>query len=404
LEQPSVIGVVGTGYLARGLLFSLEQLPDVSPGPFLTRRDKASCTEFPRPDLLTNSLEELLGNCDLVVECSGHPLHAATVVDAALSRGLPVLTSDVEFHVTLGSCFEGRGYLTEAEGDQPGTLAALRAEALAMGFTPNGYGNFKRYLELDPTPENMRYWAERQGISLHQVTAFTDGTKVQLEMALVANAFGADILQPGMRQLPGPDTEAFARQLAAEAETAGRPLIEFSVAPDYPAGVLLTATLDDPRQAPYLDYLKLGAGPSYALVRPYHLCHLEIIKTIRSALAGAPPLLTNGHAPAISVAAVAKRDLAAGESIERGIGGFETRGICVRNVDEPDHVPIGLLFDATLVAPVAAGERLTWKHVELPDSFALRSWRAHARELASRAAGDSPEDLAKTAPDRKEVA
>ncbi len=369
----TTVGIVGTGFIARGLLYALEYQHGLKPGPVLTRRRIEACEDFPRPDLLTNSLERLIANCDLIVECSGHPLHAAAVIDAALAAGIPVLTSDVEFHVTLGSCFEGRSFLSETEGDQPGSFAALRSELIEMGFTPSAYGNLKRFSDLNPTRANMEHWSERQGISLQQVTAFTDGTKLQLEMALTANAFGAGILQAGLRCFPGKETEAFGRELAA---AASRPIVDYAVSPEFPAGVLITAKADDVRQAPYLKYLKMGDGPDYTFVRPYHLCHIEIIKTIRRTLAGAPPLLTNGADPTISVAAVAKRQLGAGEVISCAMGSFETRGICVNIADEPDHVPIGLLYDAVVSKPVAEGELITWDQVELPGSFALSLWKS----------------------------
>ena len=44
----------------------------------------------------------------------------------------------------------------------------------------------KGFLNHHPTPGEMRYWAKRQGISLRQVTSFTDGTKIQIEQAFVA--------------------------------------------------------------------------------------------------------------------------------------------------------------------------------------------------------------------------
>jgi predicted homoserine dehydrogenase-like protein len=379
MKSSYIIGIVGTGFIARGLIFALEGQANIRPGPVLTRRRIQDCKDFPRPELLTPCMETLLRNTDLIVECSGHPLHAADVIDHALERGIPVVTLNVEFHVTLGSCFEGRGYLTEAEGDQPGVIARLRSELIEMGFSPTGYGNLKRFCDLNPSPDDMAYWAQRQGISLQQVTAFTDGTKLQLEMALVANAFGAGLLRPGMCGMQAPDVGSFGEQLGAAAEAAGHSVVDYAVSPAFPAGVLITAQVNDPRQASYLEYLKLGKGPSYTFVRPYHLCHLEVMKTIRRALTGAPLLLTNGPDPRISVAAVAKKRLEPGEHIDHGIGSFKTRGICVNTKDEPEHVPIGLLYDAEILASVEAGDLLRIDQVRLPDSLGLSLWKSRHR-------------------------
>ena len=110
-----------------------------------------------------------------------------------LDAGRPVVTLNAEFHATIGSHFVGRGLLSEAEGDQPGCLAALGEDAVATGFTPLVYGNMKAFLNRNPSPEEMRYWAERQDYSIEMVTSFTDGTKVQIEQCLVANGLGAGI-------------------------------------------------------------------------------------------------------------------------------------------------------------------------------------------------------------------
>lgn len=64
------------------------------------------------------------------------------------------------------------------------------------------YGNIKGFLNDDPLPAEMAFWSKKQGISLHQVTAATDGTKVEFEQALVADRLGADIIKPGLSYLP----------------------------------------------------------------------------------------------------------------------------------------------------------------------------------------------------------
>lgn len=67
---------------------------------------------------------------------------------------------DAELHVTTGSYLTRKpGLITEAEGDQPGCLAALKEEALAMGFQILAYGNIKGFLKLNPSRDDMQYWS-----------------------------------------------------------------------------------------------------------------------------------------------------------------------------------------------------------------------------------------------------
>ena len=83
-----------------------------------------------------------------------------------------------------------------------------------------------------------------------------------------------------------------------------------------------------------------------------------------------PSLLNNSATPTIGVAAVAKRSLEAGERIESGIGSFQVRGEAVRFRDEPNHLPIGLLYGATVTRPMEPDQMLTLDDVDLPDSYA----------------------------------
>ena len=120
------------------------------------------------------SIDELVDHSDVVVECSGEVAHATLVVERAMLAGKPVVTMDAEFHVTVGSHFAQLGWLSEAEGDQPGCLAALNEEARDMGFVPLVYGNIKGFLNHHPERETMSYWSQRQGISQQQVTSCTN--------------------------------------------------------------------------------------------------------------------------------------------------------------------------------------------------------------------------------------
>lgn len=378
------IGIVGTGFIARGFArLVLRSHPDLQIAAVLTRRPVDSVS-FPCPEVLTTSIEALIDRCELIVECSGDAVHATDVVAQALQAGRPVVTMNAEFHVTTGSHFAGSdGYLTEAEGDQPGCLAALHAEAVAMGFEPVTYVNMKGYQNLMPSEADMAYWAARQDFTIAQTTSFTDGTKLQIEQAFIANATGSTIAQRALIGSREPDLHKVAALFGEIAERIG-PFADYVIGGGLAPGVFIVARHDALESVP-LRTIKMGDGPYYLLMRNYHLCALEIAKTVRRAFAGAPPLMTNSTSPTIGVAAVAKRDLAAGSTIACGIGSFEVRGEAVRIVDEPEHVPIGLLKDARLARLVTAGETLRWSDVELPDSLAVRLARNTTAPVATAA-------------------
>jgi predicted homoserine dehydrogenase-like protein len=368
------IGVVGSGKLAKGFIMAVEDRQDLSVSRVLTRSDIGQRSDFPQPDLLTNSINELIRNSELVVECSGDAIYATDVIEQVMSASLPVVTMDSELQVTTGSYFSGRGFITEAEGDQPGCLAALKEDTVQMGFKPLVYGNIKGFLNHNPTRDEMEYWGKKLNLSLNMVTSFTDGTKVHIEQALVANGLGADIASPGLLGIASEDVNSGATALVQHAETLGCPVSDYILSPKSPPGVFIVAR-HDKRQQAYLSRYKMGGGPYYILLKNYHLCHLEIAKTIIRVLGGGGVLLNNSNKPRIGVAAVAKKPLAAGHIIKRGIGSFDVRGIAVRLADNPDHIPIGLLDNAVLTRDIEAGHQLSFDDVEIPDSLALCAWR-----------------------------
>jgi predicted homoserine dehydrogenase-like protein len=377
--RPVKLGLAGTGFIGSGLLGLLEFREDFALSKVLTRRNSVPGVDS---EMLTSSKQELAESCDIVIECTGDVSRAAGVINAAFEAGKPVVTMGAEFQVTLGSYFAGRGFITEAEGDQPGSIAALREEAIDMGFEPLVYGNIKGFLNHHPLPDEMHHWAERNGISLAQVTSFTDGTKLQIEQALVANGLDADIAQRG---LLGPKDEALdvsAANMGRTAKAMGISISDYVLNRTLPAGVFVTGEHHSANPN-VLRYLKLGEGPFYTLMRPYHLCHLEMFKTLRRVASGGKVLLNNSVKPRINVASVAKRDLKPGTTIGTAIGGFDVRGEALRFSEDPFAVPVGLLANARITRKVSRGQTLTWSDVDLPDCTATHLGMAlHEQRLA----------------------
>ncbi len=369
------IGVIGTGFVARHFIRELQRRGAGRLGRVLTRRALDRMDGWP-DGCLTQSLDALLESADIVFASTGDAPYLARLAGRVLAAGRPLVTLDAEVQVALGSAFAGRGYLTEAEGDQPGSTARLAHEARQMGFRPLVYGNMKGFLNHTPTLDEMRYWAARQGISLPMVTAFTDGTKLQIEQWLIGNFAGADIMREGLLGLATADLGAAAQTLGEAAVHHGRPLTDYIIAKGLPHGVFIVAA-HDPGQAAALRHLKMGDGPHYLLEQPFALVHLEVFRTLERVASGEPPLLHNTAPPRLAVAAVAKRELLPGEPIARGCGSFELRGSAVRIADQPDHLPIGLANCLRLRRRVAAGDMLTLDDVEVDvaDADVMTLWQ-----------------------------
>ncbi len=375
-NQVTKIGIIGTGFIGDGLLKTISFLPNMTVSCILTRRN---LDHFSDQELYTNSVNQLIDRCEVVVECSGDPVYATEILLKVLQAGLPVVTMNAELHITAGSYLSQHGFITEAEGDQPGTLAALHRDIVAMGFKPLVYGNLKGFLNRYPTFEEMQYWSRIQGISLEQVTGFTDGTKLQIEQAFVANGLGAKIAIQGMYGYISEDIEEGSIRLAEQAKVMEAPISDYLLChpqakKKFPAGVFITAEYDQ-RQAAALKYLKLGDGPFYTLIRNYHLCHLEIPKTIRQVIQGEGVLLDNSDHPTASVAVISKTLLKPGTRITRAERIFLVRGEAIPIEAVPNHAPIGLMSNAVITRAVEPGQMILFDDVEINDSLAYQAWK-----------------------------
>jgi len=376
LNKVSKIGIIGTGFVGSGLKRTINVLSDMEVSCVLTRRN---LNDFPGEDIHTNSVQELIDKSELVVECNGDPVYATNILSQVMDAGIPVATMDAELHITSGSYLSTKGLITEAEGDQPGVLAAMKRNLVSMGFDPLVYGNLKGFLNLNPTLEEMQYWASVQGISLEQVVGFTDGTKVNIEQALVANGLGAVVAKRGMYGIESEDIINDSKKLAHRSKEIGKPISDYllqspNAKTKFPAGVFITAEYDK-EQAPALKYLKLGKGPYYTLIRNYHLIHLEIPATIRQVLQGQGVLLDNSLQPTTSVCTIAKRELKPGTVIKRADRNFQIRGEALSIREAPNHVPIGLMNDVVIKRKVEPGQMLEFYDVEIPESQAYDAWQ-----------------------------
>jgi predicted homoserine dehydrogenase-like protein len=255
-------------------------------------------------------------------------------------------------------------------GDQPGSLSNLIARAKLMGFDILIAGNMKRFLNRYATQGEMAAWAKDKGLAVRQTTSFTDGTKQSIEMNLVANYFGLDILKTGME---GPQVEEVHGSIIAfdldKIPSGG--VVDYVLGKTLFPGVFLITTHPDPNQKQYLRYLGLGEGPYYVLFEPYHLCHLEVPSTIFKAVLFNIETINNGLSPVVKTASFAKRDLKKGEILD-GIGGDTVYGNIEKFEKAVDLLPVGLAEEAVLKKGIKKDQPIKISDVILPENAATR--------------------------------
>ncbi|MEM6942191.1 MAG: Gfo/Idh/MocA family oxidoreductase [Pseudomonadota bacterium] len=334
---------------------------------------------------------------EVVIEATGSPRAGIAHARAAIAAKRHVVMVNVEADVLAGPVLaaeaEAAGVVySMAYGDQPALVAEMVDWARAAGFRVAAAGKGTKYLPLyhAVTPDTV--WehygltpeaAQAAGMNPQMFNSFLDGTKSAIEMAAIANACGlgvpaaglgfpaagvddlAHILRP--RRLGGQleEHEDGLVEVVSSLERDGRPVFR-----DLRWGVYVV--LEAPNDYAAACFRQYGlptdaTGRFAAMYKPFHLIGLELsISVLNAALRGEP----TGQSRAMrgTVAAVAKRDLTPGETLD-GEGGYTVWGKLMPAGSDAAQaaLPIGLAHGVRLVRAVPAGETVT---IDAVDPFA----------------------------------
>jgi predicted homoserine dehydrogenase-like protein len=125
-------------------------------------------------------------------------------------------------------------------------------------------------------------------------------------------------------------------------------------------GVFVIVEAMHPRVVERMDDLHVGKGPYYGLFRPYHLTSLEVPLTAARIMLHGKPDMVPLPRPVAEVCAVAKRDLAAGETFDAiGETCYRSWTMTIADARTSRAVPVGLLEGGKALKPVKKGELLT---------------------------------------------
>jgi predicted homoserine dehydrogenase-like protein len=199
---------------------------------------------------------------------------------------------------------------------------------------------------------------------------FVDGSKTMIEMACVANATG---LVPDVFGMHGPRINIAQFKDTFDLKANGGVLEKYGVVDyvigDLAPGVFLVFTTEKKRLREALILRDMGHGPNYVLLRPFHLCSMEVPLSVSQAVLQGKSTMAPLSRLVAEVASVAKTDLAPGTELER-IGGHTHYGM----TDRADHaaamraLPIGLAKGAIVQKPVKKGAVITYDDIKMPDN------------------------------------
>ena len=357
-----------------------------------------------------DAAKAISGEIEVVVEATGNPAVGIKHAREAIRNGKHIVMVNVEADVLAGPLLAAEArqagvVYSLAYGDQPALTAEMVDWARATGFHVVAAGKGTKYLPAyhDVTPAGV--WAhyglsadeaQSAGMNPQMFNSFLDGTKSAIEMAAIANATGLDVPSHGLlfppcgvddlphimrpRERGGVLEKSGVVEVVSSLERDGRPVFR-----DLRWGVYVVLEAPNDYAADcFKQYgLKTDASGRYAaMYKPYHLIGLELnISVLSAALRQEPTGQPQGFRG--DVAAVAKRDLRAGEMLD-GEGGYTVWGQLMPASAslKAGALPIGLAHRVKLKADVAHGTVVRWDDVEIDaNDETVRTRRAMERKF-----------------------
>ena len=317
---------------------------------------------------------------DVLVESTNSIGPAARYCLAAIDREAHVVLMNAEVDLAVGRQLQdaatARGVvLTSDAGDQHGVLSRMMEEIQMWGFRLVQAGNIKGFLDRHATADRLIAEAAARNLDPLQCCAYTDGTKLSIEMAAISNAWNLPPFVDGMEGPKCDDVSEVTSRFDFDAYQE-QGYVDYILGAKPGGGVYVVGYCDNPMQAEYLSYYKLGKPPYYTFYRPYHLCHLETPRAIALAALYGQAVMTPRFGRVADVYAHAKRDLKAGDTISHGIGGDEFYGLIKRcsSADKDGGVPIALLEPeggqiGRMRVDLPRDQALRIDDIELPDTY-----------------------------------
>jgi predicted homoserine dehydrogenase-like protein len=349
---------------------------------------------------------------DVVVECTGAPVHAVDHCLEAFSNRKHVVNVTVEADAFCGPLLARRAQeagvvYSLAFGDQPALICDLVDWARTCGFPVVAAGRGHKWLPhfAQSTPETVwGYYgltpeqAARGGLNPKMFNSFLDGSKPSIESTAVSNATGLAVPSDGLKYPPAsvadipfvtrPRSEGGVLERKGMVEVISSLEADGRVIPyDIRMGVWVTVEGETEYVRNCFEEYNAHTDPSgryFTLYKRWHLIGLEVGQSVASvALRGEPtgaPTAWNAD-----VVATAKRDLKAGELLD-GEGGYTVWGklLPAQTSAAIGGVPLGLAHQVKLVRPVAQGQCVTWGDVAMDTTTRAYGLRREMERLFAR--------------------
>lgn len=397
LEKEIRVAIIGIGSIGKGLVYQVNATPGMRPAAIADIHiNKAiDCAKWLQLDYeVVNTLSdmnyaiqrgkvaitdkgELLASSGLIhvmIESSNAVLQGAQHALEAIRNHQHVVMMNFEAEMMYGPVLlkaaqnEGVVY-TCADGDQPTVIKRMIDEIELWGLDIVMAGNIKNYLDRYTDPVKIAPEADKRSLDHKMCSSYTDGTKLCVEMAVLANAINGKTAVPGMfGHKMNHVNEIFNFINFKEVWDGTHPLVDYVLGSEPKGGVFVVAHTADKFQQYTFNWFPpdVGPGPFYVFSRPYHLGHIEAMPCVAEAYLDGTARLQPLYGMRANVYTYAKRDLKAGDLLD-GMGGFNSYGLIENHADDQNipGLPVLLNDGLKLKRDISKDQRISLKDVEL---------------------------------------
>ena len=388
------VAIIGAGFMGNGLFWQSRMNPlydcvaiyDINPDKFISfarqqgiKYAKVNDSKEMRGALASGAVAicgdvRLITECkgiDAVIDSSGAVKDAVSFCSQVLNNGKHLIMVNAEADLMFGPYFlelakKKNVIYTSCDGDQYGVLKNIIEEIKLWGFQVVMAGNIKGFLNRYANEVSMAKEADKRNFDHKMCASYTDGTKLNIEMALIANCEGYITKKTGMFGPRAQHVKEVFDLFDLEALWEDRtPFVDYVLGAEPGGGVYVIGYCEDSFQRENLCVYKMGKGPFYLFYRPYHLCYLESAKTILDAVLYKKALMQPRPDRMTDVFAYAKKDLKAGDHLD-GLGGFAAYGLIENMADQKngEGLPICLAEDVRVKRAVAKDDKVLLSDVE----------------------------------------
>jgi predicted homoserine dehydrogenase-like protein len=408
VKSPITIGIVGIGSIGRGMVLQSSLTPGIECAAIADINiDRAIevAKQFNYNYKIVNNLSEmneaiqngqlavcedgnLIALCDQInvfIEATSSIIGGGLFGEKALDHNKHLIMMNYEADLMYGSYLMSKAarnnlVYTVSDGDQPAVIKRIVEEVEFMGFKIVMAGNMKGFLDRYVTPHSIKEEAGKRDLDPKMCASYSDGSKLCIEMAVMANGIDGYAAVPGMF---GPKMsnihEIFDHFNFHQIWNGKNPIVDYVLGAKPRGGVFVIGYTDHPYQKSTLNWLPpdMGPGPFYLFYRPYHLCHFEFAATVAEAVINKRAVLKPDYGFKTNVYAYAKKDLKKGEMLD-GLGGFGCYGLienCTENKLKAG-LPVCLAENVLLKRDIPKDDKIYLEDIEYDensDGFALFS-------------------------------